>query len=308
MFDVLSVTLPIFLIVIFGYIATRLNVVAKSDVKILGAFVIKFALPALVFRSLSQRSFSEIANPDFLIVYAAASLSTFLVAFATARLVGGKSTTASALQALGSSVSNSGFIGYPIAFLVLGPSVVVALALSMMVENILMIPLGLILAEIGSNDGKTLGALMRGVAGRLVRNPLIIAIFAGMVISLSGIKLPTPLFRAVDMMAQASGALALFYVGGTLVGLRVKGMFGDVGRVVAGKLFLHPTVVFLALLFVPGLDPNLRKAMLIFSSVPVITIFPLLGLPYHQEDMCAAVLMVATILSFFTISSLLLIL
>jgi hypothetical protein len=308
MFDVLSVTLPIFLIVIFGYVSTRSNVVVKSDVKVLGAFVIKFALPALVFRSLSQRSFSEIANPDFLIVYAAASLSTFFVVFAAARLVGGKSTTVSALQALGSSVSNSGFIGYPIAFLVLGSPVVVALALAMMVENILMIPLGLILAEIGSNDGKTLGALIRGVVARLVKNPLIIAILAGMAISLSGFKLPTALFRAVDMMAQASGALALFYVGGTLVGLRVKGMFADVGRVVVGKLCLHPAIVFLALLLVPGLDPNLRKAMLIFASVPVITIFPLLGLPYRQEDMCAAALMVATILSFFTISTLLLVL
>jgi predicted permease len=308
MLDVLSVTLPIFILVLVGYVATRSKIVGKTDIRGLGIFVIKLALPALIFRSLSQRSFTEILNVDFLIVYALASLSVFFLVFAIARLQAGRSATASALQALGSSVSNSGFIGYPVAALVLGPSAVVALAMAMVVENILMIPLALILAESCSNEGKTLFVVFSDVARRLIGNPLIIAILAGTVFSLSGFKLPQPLFRAIDMLAMASGAVALFVVGGTLVGLRVKGLVSDVGRIVFGKLFLHPAAIFVALLFVPALDPTLRKAMLIFASAPMITIYPLLGLPYGQEEVCAATLMVGTTLSFLTISTLLLIL
>jgi predicted permease len=307
MADVFSITTPIFIIIFFGYSTTRLYIINKSDIRILGAFVIKFALPALILRSLSQRTFSEIVNADFLSVYAIASLSVFFLAFVVARMLG-KSSTASAMQALGSSVSNSGFIGYPVAVLVLGPPAVIALALAMMVENILMIPLALVMAESGRNHGQNLSGIFCSVIHRLVTNPLIIAISIGTGISLSGLKLPVPLFRAIDMLAMASGAVALFVVGGTLVGLRVRGMVADVGRIVVGKLFLHPAAVFITLLFVPQIDPNLKKAMLIFSSVSMFTVYPLMGQPYGHEDICAAALMVATTMSFLTISTLLLIL
>ncbi|MDR3440470.1 AEC family transporter [Telmatospirillum sp.] len=308
MIYVLSVTSPIFIIVLVGYFATRSNIVSKSDIQALGSFVIRFALPALIFRSLSQRSFVEIINLDYLTVYIIGSLSTFVLIFASARFRG-RSTTASAIFAMGSSVSNSGFIGYPVAVLVLGPPAVVALAMTMMVENILMIPLGLVVAEVGCNHGKkNIYRVFHGVTFRLAKNPLIIAILAGTAMSLSGLALPSALFRAVDMFAMASGAVALFFVGGTLVGLRVTGMMVDVGRIVGGKLFLHPTMIFLALFLVPSIDPTLKKAMLIFSSVPVVTIFSLLGRPYGQQDVCAAALMVATIISFVTISCLLLVL
>jgi hypothetical protein len=180
--------------------------------------------------------------------------------------------------------------------------------MAMIVENIVMIPLALVLAEGSGNEGKTLATVVRDVTRRLVGNPLIIAIVAGVLFSLSGLKLPAPLFRVVDMLAMASGAVALFVVGGTLVGLRVRGLLSDVRRIVFGKLILHPAAVFVALLFVPAIDPNLKKAMLIFASAPMITIYPLLGLSYGQEDVCAASLMVATTLSFVTISALLLVL
>jgi predicted permease len=306
MLEVFTVTVPIFVLVLVGYAATRWKVVAKTDIRALGTFVIKFALPALIFRSLSQRSFAEIVNGDFLIAYAAASLSVFLLMVVIGRAAG-KTATAATLQALGTSVSNSGFIGYPVAVMVLGPPAVIALAMAMMVENILMIPLALVLAESGGSTGKSVFVVIRGVGRRLVGNPLIIAILAGGAFSLSGLNVPTPLFRAVDMLAMASGAIALFVVGGTLVGLRVAGMYVDVGRIVVGKLLLHPAAVFVALLLVPAMAPDLRRAMLIFASAPMITIYPLLGLPYGQENMCAAALMVATTLSFLTISGLLLI-
>jgi predicted permease len=59
----------------------------------------------------------------------------------------------SAISAMGMSCGNSGYIGYPLALLVLGPIAGVALALNMLVENLLMIPLTLALAEISFGKG-----------------------------------------------------------------------------------------------------------------------------------------------------------
>ena len=303
MLQVLSITLPIFLVILLGFAATQFRVTTAPDIRALGAFVVRFALPALIFKSLSQRPFAEIVNPDYLLAYALGSLSVYALMFGLARAVGGASVAASALQALGSSSSNTGFVGYPIAALTLGPPATVALALTIIVENALMIPLALTLAESDGRRSATILGTFLHLAARLARNPMIVAIFCGAVASVSGLQLPLAIVRPIDMLAMTSAPVALFVVGGSLFGLKVAGVMGDVGRIVLGKLVLHPAAVFLAALLVaPALDPNLRKSMLIFACAPTLSILPLLCRPYGQEQIGAAAVMVATVASFLTIS------
>lgn len=306
MLAVLSITLPIFLLIALGFAATHLGAIERAEVRALGAFTIKFALPALIFKSLAQRSFTEVANGKYLLVYGIASLAVFATSYLLARVVRGRARAASAMQGLGGSLSNSGFIGYAIVTLSLGPIAAVALALNMIIENIVIFPLALALAETDGREGHALPQVVVHLAGRLARNPLILAILCGGAASLSGLVLPGFLSKAIDMLAAASAGVALFTVGGALADLKVKGMLGDIARIVAAKLFLHPALVFLALRFAPGLDPQLQKAMLIFASAPMFTVFPLIARPYGQEPVAAAALTVATSLSFLTISALLL--
>lgn len=302
---VLSITFPIFLLIAAGYVAFRRNILQPDHARGLGAFVLNFALPALIVRALAGRPASEIVNAPYLAAYGGASLVVFAIIFATARYVRGRSVTESAMQALGATASNSGFIGYPVAALVLGQIAGVALSLNMMFENIILIPLALALGEAGQGKARGFGENLRATFSRLARNPLIIAIVAGSAIAFSGLVLPAPLARAIDMLANASAAVALFAIGGALVGLSAEGLASDVALVVVGKLLLHPLAVFLALSLVPPFDPTLRQAALVFASVPMITVYPLLAGAYGQERMAAAALLSATATAFFTISAML---
>ncbi len=303
--QVLTITIPIFLLIAIGYAATRAGLIEQTGLRGLAAFVLNFALPALIMRALASRHLSDLADPRYLLVYGCASLSVFAFVFFAARFAYRRDRTASAIRALGATASNSGFIGYPVAALVLGAPAGVALSFNMAFENIILIPLALALAESGAGGSTNARETLRRTAGRLVRNPLIIAIVVGAALAATGVGLPGPVARAVDMLANASGAAALFAIGGALIGLRPHGMARDVALVVFGKLVLHPLAVFVGLRFAPGLDPTLARAALIFSSVPVITIFPLLGQAYGQTQFCAATLVTGTALSFATISVLL---
>jgi predicted permease len=308
MLDVLSVTLPIFILIGLGFAATRFGATTADDIQALGTIVIRFALPALIFNSLAQRPFAEIANARYLAAYAAGSIAVFAAMFALAHALKPGDLAGDATQALGSSCSNSGFVGYPAALLFVGPRAAVAVALTMVVENVLVMPLALALAESGGHAGERSSAAPRGLVGGLARNPLIIAIVLGAAASFAGVALPIALARAVNMLAMASSAVALFVVGGMLVGLRIGGVARDAARIVAGKLILLPAAVFAPqLALAPGLDPDLRKSMLIFASAPTLSIFPLLGRRYGQENVCAATVMMATGLSFLTMSALLLV-
>ncbi|SFP41365.1 hypothetical protein SAMN05216229_102194 [Geopseudomonas sagittaria] len=304
MLAVLGVTAPIFILIALGFLSVRGGLIDRGQIRGLGAFVINFALPALVLRALSERSLGEVLDGPYLLAYALASLAVFAGGLAVARWLRGQDLSASAILAMGMSVSNSGFIGYPIVAMLLGPTAALAMALGMLVENLLMIPLALALAEIGQQSGVRGRALARETALRLLRNPMISAIALGLLLSLLELRLPPLLFRVVDMLASASAPLALFVIGGTLYGLRPRGMWADVGQTALGKLVLHPLALLLAFVLVPDIDPQLKVAGLLFASAPMMSIYPILGLRFGLEERCAAALVAATVLAFVTISTL----
>jgi malonate transporter and related proteins len=302
---IFAITVPIFAIIAVGFAVVRFGFFAKSDMRVLGRFVINLALPALLFKALSERSFAEIVNGGYLLAYALGSLAVLGAAIAVARFVQDKSLQVSAIHGMGVSLSNSGFIGYPIVLQLLGPAAAVALALTMMVENLVVLPLALALAAGGSQGGGSLPRVLVTTFGRLLKNPLILAILAGFAFALLGAHPPQPIARAIDMLAMASGAVALLVIGGTLVGLELKGMGRDVAQIVVGKLVLHPLAVFAMLLLLPPIDPQLRLAAITFASMPMLSIYPILAQKYGQEGLCAAALLAATVTAFFSISAVL---
>jgi malonate transporter len=303
MLQTLAITGPIYLVIALGFLAGHFGIFSKPDMRVLGTFVVKFALPALVFTALSQRPVNEILNGPYIIDYALASLAVMLVAFAWGWWRQGKSFTLSALCGLGMSSSNSGFIGYPIAVQVVGPSsAAVGLAMCMVVENLLMIPLGLMMADSGdSTAGKWHRILVQSL-GQLLRNPIILAMLGGVAVAALSVPISGVLARTINMLAMSSTAVSLFVIGGALVGLHMKGMRRDVSAIALGKLVLHPLTVGAMVWLLPPSDPTLRAAAVVFASVPMLSIYPILAQKYGFEGFCAAALLLATVLSFVTIS------
>ena len=144
---ILGITGPIYLAIALGYLATRRGLFSTSDMPVFGRFTIQIALPALLFNALSQRSVGEILNLQYLAAYALGSLLVMGLGLWWARRVCGHSLSYSSMMAMGMSCPNSGFVGYPIMLLTLGPVAGVALALNMVVENLLLIPLLLAVAD-----------------------------------------------------------------------------------------------------------------------------------------------------------------
>lgn len=295
MFELVSLVLPIFLLIAAGYAAVRAGAVRPDFVQGLGGFVLNFALPALILVALMQQDLRQTLNWNYLLAYGAGSLAVFAAAFGVSRVVFGAPLPQAAMTALGGSSSNSGFVGFPVASLAIGAPALTALPLSMLIENLLVIPLALALAEFGSSDGQgRAGAVVRETLLRLSRTPLIIAIVVGALLSAAGVRLPEPIFRTFDMMAGAAIPCALFVVGGTLAALRVDAVARDVPLIVVAKLILHPLAVSLAFALVGGVPPGLLAAGIVMAAAPMLTVYPILGARYGKEGMCAAALLATT--------------
>ena len=307
MSDILSITGPIYLVILVGFVVTRSGLFGRPDMRVFGKFVLNLALPALLFNALSQRRVSDILNHQYLAAYALGSLLVVMASFGWHRLVGGRSMSDCSNMAMGMACPNSGFVGYPIALLTLGASTAgVSLALNMMVENLFIIPLLLVLSDLDSGDKGQWQTILRQTLRSQLRNPLILAILAGMAASVLGWSLPAPLARTINLFAQASGALSLFVIGGSLVGLQVHGLKLPVAQIAVGKLLLHPLVMLAVLWWVvPVADPGLRTAVLLTSALPMMGIYTILAQRHGHEEVASAALLVTTLASFFSLSALL---
>ncbi|NMG74700.1 AEC family transporter [Aromatoleum diolicum] len=303
MLEIFTITGPVFIVIAIGFAAVRSGLFDKAETRILGKFAINVALPAMLLKALTERPFAEIMNTGYLAAYALGSLAAFAIGIAVARYAQHKSLQLSAIQGMGMSLSNSGFIGYPIVLQLLGPPAAIALALCFLVENLLIVPLALSLAEGSNGNGDKVHKVVLATFARLGKNPLIIAIVAGFTCALLGIRLPTPAARAIEMLSLAAAGIALFVIGGTLVGLKVAGMRRDMAQIVAGKLLLHPLAVFVALWLLPPLDPALRIAAITFACMPMASIYPIIAQKFGHEQLAAAALMAATVTGFFSISA-----
>jgi hypothetical protein len=304
--DVLSITGTIFVVIGVGFLSVRLRLFAPSDLAILGRFVVNFALPALILTAISSQPIGEFFNAGYLLAVLIGSLAVFWGGYAWVRHSGG-SAAASTFGGMGMSCANSGFVGFPILLIALPDVASRALALNMIVENLVMIPLVLILAE-RSREGDGGGIrLAAQIAARLCRNPIVIALVLGLLISASGYAMPAVVARPIELFAAASAAISLTVIGGTLATLPLRSLQSSVFTIAFGKLVAHPVAIGLSLVGMSFLgfrveDERLVAAAIILASTPVMAIYPILAQTYGEERIASLAMFVMTVASFATMS------
>ena len=307
MLGVLSATVPIFLVVGLGYGCTRAGMFTRADMSMFSLFVAKIALPLLVFANVAGRAAGEIFQPVYLLTYAISALAMFALA-AVWCVARGRPPVRLAFMGMAMGGTNNGFMGFAI-FLIVVPEVAgAAVGMDMLVDNIVIIPLTLFLAERLTAGGEVgaLTSLLRATQS-VVKHPLMIAIAAALLLNAAGLALPATLDRALMLVAQTSSGLALFTVGGMLVGLQIRGMLSDVAYSVFGKLLVMPaiglgTLVALETAGLPGLTNEFKAAAIITTALPTFTVLTALGEKYGEGEFGAAAVMTGTVASFVTLT------
>ena len=295
----LSTILPLFLLIALGFVAVRVGYVDRAHSRPLGDFVMKIALPALIFDAVTGLPPGEALNWRFIGAYAAGSLVAFGAGLWLARRVMRFDLAAGAMVGLGMSGSNSGFMGYPVALGVIGAGAAPLLAQAMVVENVLMIPLALALSAGRGTGGRAVA--LRALGG-VAANPIILALLAGLVFSVAGLRLPAVIGSSVGMLAGVAPPIALFVLGATIAQLPMAGVRGNAAMIVAGKLVLHPLAVLAALWLTPGIDGRVLLGGVILAAAPMMSVYPLFGARGGIEMLSATALLIAVLASFATMS------
>ncbi len=284
----------------------RLGAFAKSDMRVLGKFVLNFALPAMLFTALVSRPLGDTVRPGFVFAFGAGSLLVMVGAVFFARVVLKRKWSFAGICAMGTACPNSGFVGFPIVLVALGPMASAAVAQCFLVENLLLLPVAFAIADRPENGHAGIVHAIVHSLRLLARNPIVVAIAAGVVCAAFGLTLPAAAEKVVGLYASASAGLSLFVIGGSLAGLQLRGMRAQVTAITLSKLFIHPLLVFAVAALMPfPISNELRAALVLFAAMPMMGIFPIVAQKHGYDALAAACVLAATVLSFFTVSGLL---
>lgn len=302
MLDILSITTPIYLVIAIGYVLVRLEFIKQSFVEGLGQFAVRVSLPMLVFLAIAGSGQNGGLHVGLMAGYLAVSLPLLVIGRLLLQHAFGQRPGQSWSLSLGIANPNSVMIGLPLSTIVFPDQAAIVFASFMLVENVVIIPLTLIGADLAGRKSQGLTKTLAGIGRSLIENPLLLAVLLAL-LARSINWAPTGTLEAtIRLLGQTGPGLALFYIGATVARFNLKGSPMVISSITVGKLIIHPLIAMLVFPFFID-DPTLVAVAILFCAIPMLTIYPLLARKSESEDVAATALLVATSLSFLTVSA-----
>ncbi len=310
----LDVILPVFGLILIGYVAGKTPVMRPPAVAGLSNYVLYAAIPSLLFRTLSRTNLSEALDPGAIAAYFGGGLAVMALAFLTARRALGLKGDAAGVFAMGGIYGNTVMMGIPLVFTLYGERGLLVFSNCMVLNSPLFIPLTTLLvvasrASAGGKDGVSPVAAalasVRETVGALVRNPIMIAMALGLTASMLGFRPPKPVDRVMEMLAATAIPAALFALGAGQAGMDVRGDWREIAGMSAFKLLLHPLAVWLIAAHALALPADVTGVLVLLAAMPVGINVYLLARQYDcGVAPSGAAMIVSTALSLGTVGAL----
>ena len=301
---ILSVTLPFFALIFFGYVAARREWVPIAAVPAFNGFLLYFAVPAMLFRFAANTPFRDITNATYFAAWSLAGLVVLLTVMWIARQFQGVNRRDAAFLGLTAAISNAGFLGVPMLVALLGERAAAAVILAIVADLVIVGSAGLALAEAGGATQRGWREDVRDGVRRIFVNPFIISMFLGATFSGFGWKLVTPAAEIVKLLADAAGPCALFAIGVSLVRPDAKLRSPALAIPIVAKLVAHPALVWVSMhLF--GVDPFTTTVAVLAAALPSAGWVFIFAVRYEADaGRVSATILLTTALAFATFSAL----
>jgi predicted permease len=288
----INVVLPVFLVAGLGFAFEKRFRPPIAPFSQLSLFVL---MPALVFQSLLQvdfRSPEPLRVAAFAVILAVAMLA---VAFVIGRFARLDRQTSSALM-LTAAFPNLGNYGLPVVVLAFGQAGLAIGTLVLAVQNVYALTLAVIIATSGNGP-------IRSSLAQVVRQPVIYAVVAALVLNLTHVTPPSFVMSAVSLPAQASIPVMLLVLGMNLAGTSRIEQPKLVGIAVFIRLVIGTLVGWL-IVEALGVTGVARGVLLVGSAMPTGVFTILTATQYNARPRFVADVVVAgTLVSIITVAA-----
>lgn len=263
---VIGIVVPIFAIILFGYIAGRTNLLPHHSSHILNNYVYYFALPAILFFSIATAPIDQLTNFPYLIGNVIIIIGGFFLAFVIFKLIFQKKKEEATLLSMAASYGNTGFLGIPLMIAAFGQEAAVPAAITTFLYDFILLTIVVLMLETKGQD-----SILKSIFKTSIRNPINLAILFGIFIAFLKLSLPGPVKVFTETLGNAAGPTALFALGLGLVRQgqkKDKKNSIDISIIFILKLVVQPLIAILLVTFVLDIEPLWEISFVILSALP----------------------------------------
>ena len=265
MTGVLSGFVVVGLVLAVGYLLARFNTLGDTGSTVLSSFTFSVGLPALIFSTLATNDVREIFAPTALVsILGCLAVMLIVVVVGSIRKWG---TPKTVIGAMSVGFVNSTNLGIPLSVYILGSAIYVTPI--MLYQLAILTPVALAILDITDPTQPP-----RTVAYRLTspfRNPVTVAAIVGVIISATGMPLPTLLLEPIMLIAGATVPLMLIIFGMSLHGFGTEEKGSDRGPTtvtVIAKSLIQPVLAYVLAAYVFHLDARSTLVVLCCAALP----------------------------------------
>ena len=247
MHAVVNVAIPVFAIMLAGYLAGRFRLLGGEASGALNAFVYWFAMPPLLFLSMARVPFDQIFDWPFIASFALGMAATAALSLLVARLFFPNSFSGTSLHVLTATFANTGYMGIPLMLAAYGGGGALPAIITTAFNSAVIIGLAILLVEFGTSGAAGTGKALRDAVVAVAKGPLFLAPLAGILWQWADLPLP------------------LWFVN---FGEPVSSGVGEVSWMVALKLLVQPALTWLLAVYAFDLTLEMTRGAVLMAALP----------------------------------------
>jgi predicted permease len=253
---VLMQVLTLFILMLCGLIAMKTKLMNDRDMGMINSFLLNFALVGLVITKMQQDASPELLG-DLVWMFVLSCLFMTGGGLLASRLFIREAAARKAVLISLCTISNCAYMGYPVITAAMGADALIYAVVFTVSFNVLS----------WTVCAYFFGGREAMQPARLLRNPSLIAVVIGLVLFLTGLRLPKFLNDALDALGNTTTPLAMFVIGARLISLRPRHL-KDLKLLLACTLRLVLIPLCVLLLHLTPLSSTMVNALYLCIAMP----------------------------------------
>lgn len=296
----INVTLPIFLVMVIGWILHQIGMLDEHFVTVANRFNFKVTLPVMLFRDIASVNIREVFDLKFVLFCAIVSTICFWCIWGLTKIfLKDQSMRGAFVQASfrsSAAVMGLAFISNIYGASAMGPLMIIGAVPLYNIYSVIVLTFEA-QEEVEGGTGKIKEAIIN-----IAKNPIILAILAGLIMSMLGISFPMLVDKTINMISQLATPLALIVLGAGFEGKKALAKIKPTLWASSIKLLFQP-LVFLPVAAAMGFTGEKLIAILIMLASPTTPSCYIMAKNMNNDGVLTASAIVSTtLLAAFTLT------
>ena len=297
----INVTLPIFLVMVIGWVLRQIGMLDEHFVTVANKFNFNVTLPVMVFRDIASVNIREVFDLKFVLFCAIASSICFWGIWGLSKLfVKDDSIRGAFVQASfrsSAAVMGLAFISNIYGTSAMGPLMIIGAVPLYNIYSVIVLTF-----EGETEDGKREPGKLKEACVNIAKNPIIIAILLGLAVAFLGIEFPVIIGKTINSVAQLATPLALIVIRAGFEGRKALAKIKPTLWASIIKLVIQPLVFLPVAVYMNFSGEKLIAILIMLASPTTPSCYIMAKNMKNDGALTASVVVATTLLAAFTLT------